>query len=323
MGRKRPDVVRWPPSPLQGVTAADMARQGWQVRASCPVCGVSLHVDVGALAKVMPAGFILWGVRPRCRSWIEWGDGRCRGRVRLTARSIQGGTWTDVSAAEHRRAAEATRDALKAMQAPEPADLEHPGGDPMCNNYRLAVPANAIGDVFRDLERPLRFEGGSVPNLEPREDIKIGQTAPIVVMDEEGPLLTQTRWAWKGPGGRPVFNFRSDGRSFAGSRRCLIPADGFYEFTAAQPGHSRKTKWLFQDAERPWFWIAGVVRDDAFAMLTTEPGDQVRPFHDRQVVVLPLGAALDWLDLQKPEAQLLTADAGVRLAVTQVYPPPL
>ena len=36
-------------------------------------------------------------------------------------------------------------------------------------------------------------------------------------------------WAWKGAHGKPVFNFRSDGRSFAKSRRVLIPADGFDE----------------------------------------------------------------------------------------------
>src|SRR5690606_39694223 len=105
---------------------------------------------------------------------------------------------------------------------------------------------------------------------------------------------------------KPVFNFRSDGRSFAGSRRVLIPADGFYEFTTpTDPKQKRKDRWLFTLAGETWFWIAGIVRDGAFTMLTTEPGPDVKPYHDRQVVVIPPREALAWLDLTRPEKELL------------------
>src|SRR3546814_7278627 len=40
-----------------------------------------------------------------------------------------------------------------------------------------------------------------------------------------------TQWAWIDHRGKPVFNFRSENRSFASSDRRLIPSDGFYEFT--------------------------------------------------------------------------------------------
>ncbi|MNI34855.1 hypothetical protein D3C73_888570 [compost metagenome] len=153
----------------------------------------------------------------------------------------------------------------------------------MCNNYRLHVPANQLAAPFRDACRPLTFPGG-LPNLE-ATDYRIGDRAPIVTLGADGPQLTMTPWAWKGPTGKPVFNFRSEGRSFAQSTRCLIPADGFYEFTEPKVA-GKKTKWLFTMADQPWFWIAGIVKDGAFTMLTTAPGPDVAPHHDRQIVCI-------------------------------------
>jgi putative SOS response-associated peptidase YedK len=113
-------------------------------------------------------------------------------------------------------------------------------------------------------------------------------------------------WAWKSPRGAPVFNFRSEGRSFAKSDRCLIPADGFYEFTTAQePGKKLKDKHLFTLAGEPWSWIAGLVKQDAFTMLTKAPGPDVAPYHGRQMVVLPRDREMEWLDLSTPEIELL------------------
>lgn len=190
----------------------------------------------------------------------------------------------------------------------------------MCNNYRLHVPVNVIGDAFRQADRPLHFPDGQ-PNLPATDDIRIGDRAAVITLEGETPQLTMTPWAWKGPGGRPVFNFRSDGRRFDGSTRCLIPADGFYEFTEAQPGEKRKTKWLFTMSGASWFWIAGVVRDGAFAMLTTEPGPDVAPYHDRQVVVLAPEAGMAWLDLSRPEGEMLKALPAGALSVDRVWPP--
>ena len=95
--------------------------------------------------------------------------------------------------------------------------------------------------------------------------------------------LVVRRWSWPAPGGKPVYNFRSDGREF-GSGRCLILTDGFYEFTTpADPTQKRKDRWLFTRAVRT---DAGHCRADpgcsgvgeAFTMLTTEPGPDVAPY---------------------------------------------
>lgn len=190
----------------------------------------------------------------------------------------------------------------------------------MCNNYASHVPANLIAQTFSETGFPLRFDGGTIPNLEPRDDVRIGDAAPIVTRSHDGPLLRQMKWAWKSPQGRPVFNFRSDGRSFAGSDRCLVPADAFYEFTDAEPGQKRKTKWRFTMEDQPWFWIAGLVKDGAWAMLTTEPGPDIAPYHDRQIVLLRREQAMDWLDLTRPEADLLTPAPAGTLAIEKVFP---
>ena len=92
--------------------------------------------------------------------------------------------------------------------------------------------------------------------------------------------LVQRRWSWPGQNKRPVYNFRSDGREFA-SNRCLIVADGFYEFTdPVEKGKKRKDKWLFTKRDEPFFCIAEIWRDtkdvgEAFTMLTMEPGPEI------------------------------------------------
>jgi putative SOS response-associated peptidase YedK len=187
----------------------------------------------------------------------------------------------------------------------------------MCNNYRLHVPANQLAEPFAALGRPMAMPS-SRPNLEPG-DYHIGDRAPIVVAGAEGPQLEMTPWAWKVPTGRPVFNFRSDGRSFAGSTRCLIPADGFCEFTEPKV-QGKKTKWLFTMAGQPWFWILGIVKDGAFAMLTTEPGPDVAPYHDRQIVLLPPDAGVHWLDLSAAQDLMLAPSPAGALTVRRIWP---
>jgi len=176
----------------------------------------------------------------------------------------------------------------------------------MCNDYRYTQPPDTLRDEFSQLKIPLRFARDASPNYPPYEDIRPNQTAPIIRGGLEGVELCVTPWAWKSSSGKPVFNFRSEGRSFAKSDRCLIPSDGFYEFTKpGDPKQRLKDKHLFTLAGEPWFWIAGLVKEGAFAMLTTSPGPDIAPYHDRQIVVLPRAEGLDWLDLRKPEAEIL------------------
>lgn len=195
----------------------------------------------------------------------------------------------------------------------------------MCNDYRLHVDVDAIVEEFAELQIRIRFSEGA-PNVEARDDIKITDVGPIV-RSVDGSRneadLVQRRWSWPGPNGRPVYNFRSDGREFS-SGRCLIPADGFYEFTAPkQAGKKRKDKWLFTTPDRRLFCIAGLWRrtaslGEAFTMLTTAPGPDVAPYHDRQVVIIDRRAWADWLDPSVPARSLIRPLPPGSLAVEQV-----
>jgi putative SOS response-associated peptidase YedK len=174
----------------------------------------------------------------------------------------------------------------------------------MCNLYSNKVAPDAIALAFGQLRIPLGFPDG-LPNLEPRAEVKITDTAPIIRWGERAAELVQRRWSWPGPGGKPVYNFRSDGREFANfdkGGRCLIVTDGFYEFTTPSEPRpdKRKDRWLFTMPGRDWFCIAGLWRTtesgEAFTMLTTEPGPDVAPYHHRQVAVIGHESWSAWLD---------------------------
>lgn len=193
----------------------------------------------------------------------------------------------------------------------------------MCNDYRLEVDMASIIDEFEAMNITISFPEG-LPNLASRADIRITDVAPIVRSSARGQgELVQRRWSWPGTNGKPVYNFRADGREFA-SGRCLIVADGFYEFTTpGDPAQKRKDKWLFTKVGEPIFCIAGIWRahpdiGEAFTMLTLPPGPDVAPYHNRQIAVLDRKAWPDWLDPRVPAKDVLRQLPAGSLEVKQV-----
>lgn len=179
----------------------------------------------------------------------------------------------------------------------------------MCNLYSQTSSIDAIRQFTKSLGLEMSFPEGA-PNLQP-EEIAISDMAPIVRGGQHGHCeLVVRRWSWPGPSGKPVYNFRSDGREFP-TGRCLILTDGFYEFTKPDdPKQKRKNRWLFRTPGEPLLGIAGLVRavagiGEAFTMLTTQPGPDVAPFHDRQVAVLPSTDWRSWLDYSEPASELI------------------
>ena len=192
----------------------------------------------------------------------------------------------------------------------------------MCNLYTQSKSVDEVARVFRELQLPISFPEGA-PNLQAK-DIAITDPGPIVRSGADGGFqLVVRRWSWPGPSGKPVYNFRSEGREF-GSGRCLIVADGFYEFTTpTDPKQKRKDRWLFTSRNEPLIGIAGLFRNapgigEAFTMLTTEPGPDVAPYHGRQIAVLPSSEWSAWLDVSTPAADLLKPLPGGSLNVEQV-----
>ena len=193
----------------------------------------------------------------------------------------------------------------------------------MCNLYRLEKPHDATARLAEELGRSVTFPEG-IPNWQPLPEIRITDRAPIVRLSPSGePELVQRRWSWPGPGGKPVYNFRSEGREFPGGR-CLILSDGFFEFTPhTDPKSKRKHKWLFTVRGEEWFAIAGIFRTDrdvgeAFTMLTSEPGPDVAPYHHRSIVVLPPSSCGQWLNAAIPAQELLKPPLAGSLSVEQV-----
>lgn len=178
----------------------------------------------------------------------------------------------------------------------------------MCNDYGNRISYSAYVEVLGLIGLPV-VAPEAAPNLEPRDDIWPTETAPILRRRGEGVELAQLRWGFAParPKAGPVINFRSEGRRFAAGR-CLVPASHFYEFTGTR---SPKAKWKFTKADEDWFCFAGLWRPgkgdvaDAFTLLTTTPGPDVAPIHDRQMVVLERSDWAAWLDLTRPEAELL------------------
>jgi putative SOS response-associated peptidase YedK len=188
----------------------------------------------------------------------------------------------------------------------------------VCNLYSIEKNPDAIRRLFAQVQIPLTFPEG-IPNFEPR-DVRISEKAPIVRFNAERGVaeLVERRWSWPAPGGKPVFNMRSDGREFSRDR-CLVIADSFYEFTTPEdPKQKKKDCWRFQPAGD--FAIAGLLRDDpgvgqAFTLLTVPPGPDVEAYHNRQIALLTPPQWRSWLDGSASSKTLLRPSAAGELAV--------
>ena len=133
--------------------------------------------------------------------------------------------------------------------------------------------------------------------------------------------FAELRWGFPParPKGAPIINFRSERRRFPVGR-CLIPASHFFEFTRAK---SPKTKWKFTKGGEDWFCFAGLWRrmpqgGEAFTLLTSEPGPDVAPIHDRQMVILGRSDWSVWPEQTGNEADLLRPLPAGSLQVEQV-----
>jgi putative SOS response-associated peptidase YedK len=178
----------------------------------------------------------------------------------------------------------------------------------MCNDYEQHV---AHADYLRALasaalDAPSSESAADLPQA---DDIKIGDLGPVLVAVGNGAGLRQMKFGWPPPrkGAGPVFNFKSDGRHFDKSKRCVVILSGFFEFTGSK---YPKAKHRFTLKGEKVMGIAGLWSEaddgaESFTMLTTAPGPDIAPYHDRQVCVLAPEDWAHWLFLTKPEGELL------------------
>jgi putative SOS response-associated peptidase YedK len=191
----------------------------------------------------------------------------------------------------------------------------------MCNDYEQHIRYAEYCRMMQALELGMP-ERQSEVDLPQADDIRIGDFGPVMRASGNGIELTQMTFGFppKGRGG-PVFNFRSEGRDFSDSKRCLIPASAFFEFTGKK---YPKAKHRFTLVDHPMMAVAGLWREGdgsqppSFTMLTTSPGPDVAPIHDRQVVVLSPDQWTDWIYLSKAEGEVLAPLPAGSLHVQQV-----
>ena len=177
----------------------------------------------------------------------------------------------------------------------------------MCGRFALIVDASVLAEVF-EVEPPL--------DLKPRYNIAPTQTVPVVRMGSKSEReLASTRWglipSWAKDAkmGARMINARAETvaekpsfRSAVKSRRCLVPASGFYEWVKTDGG-KRPYFVRFEDG-RP-FAFAGLWERwskgdggpvDTCTVITTTPNELMEHLHHRMPVILPEDVYDEWLE---------------------------
>jgi putative SOS response-associated peptidase YedK len=181
----------------------------------------------------------------------------------------------------------------------------------MCGRFTLTAPGDALAEVF---------ELDDVPEVVPRYNI--APTQPVLVVSARGSRRVAEALAWgvlfpaKG-GRRPplLINARAETlgaqpawREALADRRCLIPADGFYEWhgegDARQPWHIAREDgrpFAFAGLWQPAFGPEG---QRACTIVTTAPLPPVDAIHDRMPLFVSREQHALWLDPEAPREEI-------------------
>lgn len=186
----------------------------------------------------------------------------------------------------------------------------------MCGRFTLNTSGEALAQ---------QFELAEVPALEPRYNIAPGQHVAVVrpSSEEDGRELSFLRWglvpSWaKDPSvGNRLINARAETvaekpafRTAFKHRRCLIIADGFYEWQASGHGRQKQPFYFRMQDSRP-FAFAGLWEQwqgaedvlETCTILTTDANTLLAPVHNRMPIILHPKDYDLWLDpaVQTPE----------------------
>ncbi len=191
----------------------------------------------------------------------------------------------------------------------------------MCGRYTLATPVERLAEAFG--------VWGDLPELSLGYNIAPTQEVAAVLVDSGERRLERLRWglipSWaKDPGvGARMINARSETvpekpsfRSAFRKRRCLIPADGFYEWQKTNNGKQPFYTRMCNGAPFAFagLWESWRENDEpevrTCTILTTEPNELLAPVHNRMPVILHPDSYDTWL----------TPDAGED-TLTELFEP--
>ncbi len=198
----------------------------------------------------------------------------------------------------------------------------------MCGRYSLTTPVDALVNLFLVEQRP---------NLRPRYNIAPTDDVPIVRLDREGRReLRLVRWGlvpfWAKDLkiGARMINARAETVATQGAfkeafqrRRCLVLADGFYEWLKKPDG--KRQPYHYTVADGGAFAFAGLWErwrgpDDAVVrsctIITTDSNSLVAEVHDRMPVILDPADYATWL--AEPSVELLRPFPAERMRALAV-----
>jgi putative SOS response-associated peptidase YedK len=187
----------------------------------------------------------------------------------------------------------------------------------MCGRFLLLTSRDEVAQLF-DLNP------ADVPELLPRYNVAPTQNVPAVRLDDGHRTFAELRWglipSWAKDAkiANGLINARAETvaekpafRSAFKSRRCLLPASGFYEWLPT--GGRHKQPYHFHQKDGRPFAFAGLWErwhgeDDApvetCTIITAEANELVWPVHERMPAILPPGDFAAWLDPQTPAGEL-------------------
>lgn len=188
----------------------------------------------------------------------------------------------------------------------------------MCGRYTNRLTWRELVELYR-LSFP---EPAAAPNLPPRYNIAPTQDAPVVRRRPDGRReLVMLRWGlapfWlrdlKGP---PMINAKAETleekaafREAFRRRRCLAPADGFYEWATTADGRKQPYYVVMADGSPMAFaalWESNRrLNVESFTIVTTRANAVMAPLHDRMPVILRPADFDRWLAPSQPAADLL------------------
>ena len=189
----------------------------------------------------------------------------------------------------------------------------------MCGRFTLTTSREVLARAF-DLDEP--------PALPPRFNVAPGQDVATVWQTPEGRRELRPRrwglvphWARDAKIGSRLINARAETaaekpafRTALRQRRCLVPADGFYEWGAGGAG-DRQPYYLSLPAREP-FGIAGLFERwqaedgsqlESCVLLTVPANERIRPLHDRMPAILRREDYPLWLDPAERDAKRVQA----------------
>ncbi|MGC4107415.1 MAG: SOS response-associated peptidase [Thermomicrobiales bacterium] len=193
----------------------------------------------------------------------------------------------------------------------------------MCGRYS-AYDLHLLGQILTNAPLDLGMAPHPTWNAAPSQILPVLVESP----DEERVELTGMSWGlvprWAKPGEKPrvaPINARAETltqkpmfRSLVRGHRCIVPANGFYEWKHEDGGKGPKQPYYIHLRDEPMMFFAGLydeaVREDGspiqtYTIITTEANDAMHALHDRMPVIVPPDDVEHWLSRSETDFDAL------------------